>query len=120
MRLDRLMSESLPEFELDDAQMYLDLYRDADPKEAFNHFEEQRETNIEYLRDLPSAAGQRKALHRTAVRPSVRTRNLVTAADSVTYNERGCDRTLTLNQRIFHVVGSVWTFADVGRLIPIS
>lgn len=64
MRLDRFMSESLPEFEPDDAQMYLDLYRDVDPEDAFDHFEEQRETNIEYLRDLPPAAGQRKALHR--------------------------------------------------------
>jgi hypothetical protein len=64
MRLDRFMSESLPEFEPDDAQMYLDLYRDADPEDAFDHFEEQREMNIEYLRELPSAAGQRKALHR--------------------------------------------------------
>src|SRR5512146_1514246 len=52
MRLDRFMSESLPEFEPDDAQMYLDLYRDADPEDAFAHFEEQRERNIEYLRDL--------------------------------------------------------------------
>lgn len=64
MRLDRFMSESLPEFEPDDAQMYLDLYRDVDPEDAFDHFEEQRETNIEYLRNLPSAASQRKALHR--------------------------------------------------------
>lgn len=64
MRLDRFMSESLPEFEPDDAQMYLDLYRDVDPEDAFDHFEEQRETNVAYLRDLPSAAGQRKALHR--------------------------------------------------------
>jgi hypothetical protein len=44
--------------------MYLDLNRDVDPEDAFDHFEEQREMNIEYLRDLPSAAGQRKALHR--------------------------------------------------------
>src|SRR5512140_930753 len=64
MRLDRFMSESLPEFEPDDAQMYLDLYRLADPEDAFDYFEEQREMNIEYLRELPSAAGQRKALHR--------------------------------------------------------
>ncbi len=64
MRLDRFMSESLPEFESDDAQMYLDLYRNADPEDAFDYFEEQREINIEYLRGLPSAAGQRKAMHR--------------------------------------------------------
>lgn len=64
MRLDRFMSESLPEFEPDDAQMYLDLYRDADPEDSFDQFEEQRETNLEYLRDLPAGAGDRLALHK--------------------------------------------------------
>jgi hypothetical protein len=44
MRLDRFLSEQRPEFEPDDAQLYLDLYRDADPENAFDHFEEQRET----------------------------------------------------------------------------
>ena len=64
MRLDRFMAESRPEFEPDDAQMYLDLYRDADPQEAFDQFENQRETNIEFLRNLPDSAGERVALHR--------------------------------------------------------
>jgi hypothetical protein len=64
MRLDRFMAETRPEFEPDDAQMYLDLYRGADPEEAFNQFEGQRETNIEFLRDLPDDAGDRVALHR--------------------------------------------------------
>src|SRR5512132_4709331 len=64
MRLDRFMSESLPEFEPDDAQMYLDLYRDADPEDAFDQFEEQREANIKYLRALPFETGSRVALHR--------------------------------------------------------
>ena len=45
MRLDRFMAETRPEFEPDDAQMYLELYRDADPEDAFDHFEEQRENN---------------------------------------------------------------------------
>jgi hypothetical protein len=63
MRLDRLMAESRPEFAADDAQMYLDLYRDADPEDAFDHFEEQRETNVEYLRNLPAGAGDRVAMH---------------------------------------------------------
>src|SRR3954453_11503819 len=27
----------------------LDLYRDADPEDAFDHFKEQRERNVEYL-----------------------------------------------------------------------
>ncbi len=64
MRLDRLMAESRPEFEPDEAQMYLDLYRDADPRDAFADFEKQRENNIEVLRDLPAGAGERIALHR--------------------------------------------------------
>ncbi|MBZ0089405.1 MAG: DinB family protein, partial [Thermoanaerobaculia bacterium] len=42
-RVDRFLAEELPEFEPDDAQMYLDLYRNADPEEAFGHFEDQRE-----------------------------------------------------------------------------
>ncbi len=63
MRLDRFLAETRPEFEPDDAQMYLDLYRDADPEDAFDQFEEQREDNIAFLRNLPAGAGDRLALH---------------------------------------------------------
>jgi hypothetical protein len=66
MRVDRFLSESRPEFEPDDAQFHLDLYRDADPEDAFDHFEEQRETNIEFLRDLPRSDGARVAIHKEA------------------------------------------------------
>ena len=64
MRLDRFMTESHPVFEPDHAQMYLDLYRDADPEEAFDRFEEQRENNLEFLRNLPAGAGDRVAVHK--------------------------------------------------------
>ena len=40
LRLDRFMKEDGPELEPDDAQMHLDLYRDADPEDEFDHFEE--------------------------------------------------------------------------------
>src|SRR5262245_27000863 len=43
MRLDRFLKEARPEFEPEDAQMYLDLYRGADPEDEFDHFEDQRE-----------------------------------------------------------------------------
>ena len=43
--------------------MYLDLYRDADPEVALHQFEELRENNIGFLRDLPVGAGDRVALH---------------------------------------------------------
>lgn len=64
MRLDRFLAEARPEFEPDDAQMYLDLYRDADPEDAFDRFAEQREKNVAFLRELPAGAGDRIALHK--------------------------------------------------------
>jgi hypothetical protein len=64
MRLDRFLSEERPEFEPDDAQMYLDLYRNADPEDAFDHFEEQRKNNVDSLRKLPASAGDRRAIHK--------------------------------------------------------
>jgi hypothetical protein len=66
LRIDRFLAEELPAFEADDAQMYLDLYRNGDPEEDFSHFEEQRETNIELLRGLPADAGNRRARHSEA------------------------------------------------------
>lgn len=65
-RVDRFLAEEMPEFEPDDAQMHLDLYKDGDPEEDLGHFEDQREANIELLRGLPADAGSRKAKHRTA------------------------------------------------------
>jgi DinB family protein len=64
MRLDRFMAEDCPHFEPDDAQMYLDLYRGANPEDSFDHFEDQREDNIKYLRGLSAQAGDRIALHK--------------------------------------------------------
>src|SRR5688572_9018985 len=66
MRVDRFIAEERPEFEPDDAQFHLDLYRTADPEDSFDHFEEQRESNIEYLRELPTSAGRRVAYHKEA------------------------------------------------------
>lgn len=66
LRLDRFLTEEMPEFEPDDAQMYLELYKNADPEEDFAHFEDQRETNIAFLRGLPVEMGKRKATHKTA------------------------------------------------------
>jgi hypothetical protein len=65
-RVDRFLSEEMPEFEHDDAQMYLAVYKNADPHEEFGHFKDQRGANIEFLRGLPAEVGNRKAMHRTA------------------------------------------------------
>src|SRR5438034_3268328 len=60
-RLDRFLVEEQPEFEADDAQFHLERYRAADPEDSFDHFEEQRATNIEFLRGLPPETGRRRA-----------------------------------------------------------
>src|SRR5436305_3972255 len=63
-RLDRFMAEEMPEFEPDDAQFHLERYHNADPEDEFDHFEEQRQTNVEFLRGLPASAGARVAVHK--------------------------------------------------------
>jgi hypothetical protein len=65
-RVDQFMSEERPELEPDEASFHLELYRNADPEDAFDHFEEQRKTNIAYLRGLPASAGRRVAYHKGA------------------------------------------------------
>ncbi len=65
-RVDRFLSEEMPELEPDDAQMHLEVYKNADPEEDFGHFEDQRETNLELLRGLPEEVGNRKARHLAA------------------------------------------------------
>jgi hypothetical protein len=65
-RLDRFLSEENPEFEPDDAQFHLERYAKADPEDEFDHFEDQRETNIEFLRNLEPGAGARRAVHKAA------------------------------------------------------
>jgi hypothetical protein len=65
-RLDRFLNEEMPALEADDARMHLHLYQNADAEDSFDHFEEQRESNVEFLRELPAAAGQRKAMHSEA------------------------------------------------------
>ncbi len=62
-RVDRFLNEEMPSLEADDAQMHLHLYREADAEDSFDHFEEQREDNIEFLRDLPAETGNRRAMH---------------------------------------------------------
>ena len=65
-RVNRFLAEEMPELEPDDAQMHLELYKNGDPEEDFAHFEDQRETNIEWLRGLPAKAGSRTAMHLAA------------------------------------------------------
>jgi hypothetical protein len=63
-RVDQFMSEERPELEPDEASFHLELYRKTDPEGALDHFAEQRQSNIEYLRRLPASAGHRVAYHK--------------------------------------------------------
>jgi hypothetical protein len=64
--VDRFLREERPEFEADHAKFHLERYRDADPEFEFDHFEERRDDNVEFLRSLPASAGARTALHSEA------------------------------------------------------
>lgn len=66
LRLDRFLAEERPELEPDDASMHYDRYRGAHPEEEFAQFEDQRATNVEFLRTLEASAGERVALHPSA------------------------------------------------------
>jgi hypothetical protein len=66
LRIDRFMTEDMPELEPDEAQMYLDLYRGREAEDEFKRFKVQRMTTIEYLRGLPASTGDRRAFHKDA------------------------------------------------------
>lgn len=63
-RVDRMLAEDRPVFDDFDAKDYRELYRGADPEDSFDHFEEQREANVEFLHGLGAAAGNRVGVHR--------------------------------------------------------
>jgi hypothetical protein len=65
-RVARFLAEDYPEFEPDDARMYLDVYHNADLEKDLDHFEKHRKANLDLLRGLPAETGNRKALHRSA------------------------------------------------------
>ena len=65
-RVDRFLGDETPEFEPDDAQMFLEVYKSADAEKDLGRLAEQRAANVELLRGLPAEAGNRKAMHRAA------------------------------------------------------
>ena len=60
-RVDRFLGEELPEFEPDDAQMHLELYKNGDPEEDFGHFEDQRAFSLFHAHAL---LGNQRAANR--------------------------------------------------------
>ena len=64
-RVDLMLEQDRPRLAADDASLHYAEYAGRDPEEDFAHFEEQRETNVEFLRRLPRGAGTRIGVHET-------------------------------------------------------
>jgi hypothetical protein len=64
-RVERMMKEEDPELELydQDAHFASGQYSGREAEDSFDHFEEQRELNLEYLRGLPDTAAGRTGRH---------------------------------------------------------
>ena len=64
-RVELMVSQDNPAIEPYDQDAYYAAgqYSGRDAEDSFDHFEEQRELNLEYLRELPDAAGNRTGVH---------------------------------------------------------
>jgi len=60
-----MVEEDNPAIEEYDQEAYFasGQYSGRDAEDSFDHFEEQRELNLEYLRELPPGAGERQGTH---------------------------------------------------------
>jgi len=60
-----MVTEDNPAIEPYDPDVYFaeGQYSGRGAEDSFDHFEEQRETNLEFLRTLPPSAGERRARH---------------------------------------------------------
>ncbi|MEX2263996.1 MAG: DinB family protein [Bryobacteraceae bacterium] len=61
LRIERMISEDNPEMEQYDQNAFYAAgqYSGRDAEDSFDHFEEQREDNLEFLRNLPPGSGSR-------------------------------------------------------------
>ena len=64
-RVERMVNEDNPAIEPYDPDVYFAAgqYSGRDAEDSFDHFEEQREMNVEYLRELPASVADRIGTH---------------------------------------------------------
>jgi DinB superfamily len=64
-RVERMVNEDNPAIEPYDPDVYFAAgqYSGRDAEDSFDHFEEQREMNVEYLRELPLSVADRIGTH---------------------------------------------------------
>lgn len=64
-RIDRMVEETVPELEDYDQEKFYAAgqYSGRNIEDSFDHWEDQRETNLEYLRSLPDSVSAREGRH---------------------------------------------------------
>ena len=97
-RIERMVQEDNPTLQEYDQNAFAAAgqYSGRDAEDSFDHWEDQREDAVEYLRSLPEITGARKAVHE----------NL----GSITVSEQ-------LNEWAFHDLGHIRQIAEIVRTI---
>jgi len=95
-RVERMVSEEDPAIEPYDTDAFFarGQYSGRDAEDSFDHFEEQRELNLEYLRGLPDSAADRTGRH--AEKGAITVREL-------------------MNEWAFHDLGHIRQIAEIIR-----
>jgi len=97
-RIERMVEEDNPTLEPYDPEAWFAAgqYTGRDPEDSFDHFETQRELNLEYLRGLPASAAVRTGTH-AAIGP-------------MTVSHQ-------LNEWAFHDIGHIKQIAEIIRAL---
>jgi DinB family protein len=97
-RVELMVSQDNPAIEPYDQDAYYAAgqYSGRDAEDSFDHYEEQRELNLEYLRGLPESAGRRTGIHGKL--------GLMTVSD-------------LMNEWAFHDLGHVRQIAEIIRAL---
>ncbi len=97
-RIDRMLEEEHPTLEAYDQLEFAaqGAYSGRDPEESFAHFEEQREDNVAFLRDLPASVAKRTGAH--------------AKLGNITIGQ-------LMNEWAFHDLGHIRQIAEIVRVI---
>jgi hypothetical protein len=97
-RIERMVDEDNPAVERYDPQVHFAAgqYSGRDAEDSFDHFETQRELNLEYLRGLPDSAASRMGTHAVL--------GVITVAHQ-------------MNEWAFHDIGHIKQIAEIIRAL---
>ncbi len=97
-RVERMVEEANPGIEPYDPGLYFSSgqYSGRSAEDSFDHFEEQRELNLQYLRELPASAADRAGTH--------------AKLGAITVSQ-------LLNEWAFHDIGHIRQIAEIIRAL---